>query len=103
MEPAMIRYDPVRPLARGGFTLGNMEARIDGDWVYYSDYVKLAKQLEKCSKSHMDISVKFRTRIESLENDLKECRAALKMITELPAVTANNIAVLALRNTDHAQ
>lgn len=46
----MKRYDPIQRFDQGGYTLGEMKRRDDGDWVAFEDADKLRDALEQIAK-----------------------------------------------------
>jgi|APGre2960657404_1045060.scaffolds.fasta_scaffold94929_2 hypothetical protein len=95
----MRRYDPIQRFAIGGQTLGNMEVREDGSWVFFNeareielDYLCLAKLLDGHD------ATECRDNLVKLHHDLRDSRAALKLIAESPARCAHAIAEMALLN-----
>ena len=46
----MKRYDPIQRFDQGGYTLGEMKRRDDGDWVAFEDAEKLHDALEQIAK-----------------------------------------------------
>ena len=74
----MRRYDPIHRFPIGGSTLGEMQACSEGDWVAYHDALRCQKHIQK---------------------QLKDCRAALKLIIESPTRCAHAIAEMVLLNS----
>jgi len=82
------------------YDTGDIHDHEEGEWVSYEeahetylDYMCLARQLDGHDATECLLNLRM------LKNNLAECRATLKLIAELPASHANNIAVMALRNT----
>ena len=46
----MKRYDPIQRFDQGGYTLGEMKQRDDGDWVAFEDAEKLRDALEQIAR-----------------------------------------------------
>ena len=70
----------------------------------YNKWRRGDESLEQPNPTELGIMIEQACRVlegcDETKRNLEECRSALKMITELPASTANNIAVIALRNTE---
>lgn len=97
----MKRYDPIKRFSIGGSTLGEMQACQEGDWVSYDeaqeaylDYLCLAKLLDGHD------ATECRNNLVKLHHDLRDCRAALKLIIESPPRCAHAIAEMALLNSE---
>jgi hypothetical protein len=51
----MKRYDPIQRFDQGGYTLGEMKRRDDGDWVSLEDAEKLRDALEQIAEIYENL------------------------------------------------
>ena len=79
----MKRYDPIQRFDQGGYTLGEMKRRDDGDWVLLEDAEKLRDALEQIAKLYEKSSMPTMHELSSMAYDMR-CIARNALLEEQP-------------------